>query len=228
MGARLQYVRDHLEPVKTCGENPHRTSFFAPIFHVETDVTLGDSRSMRSPALMTLSGIALLLIVVVGTRALATSIAELPSPQKKIKFMNDRTVVKAAAALAVVGCRPINIADAPPIGQGDAVTLGHELTISIGSFRFVRTDVGDPDGTLTLVRGGKEICVVETSLLSGIRFVPSKSVLILKFSSGSGHDWQLFQAGDIERGNQCVSLGLVSNKEAVAFESQLPGLPQCR
>jgi hypothetical protein len=167
-------------------------------------------------------------IQLISISAYAASIAEFSSPQKKIGFMVDRTVVKAASALATVGCRPVNITDAPPVSQGDATSLGHEMTISIGSFRFVRTDVGDPDGTLTLTRGGKDICIVETSLLSGIRFVPSKNLMMLRFASGSGRDWQLFQAGDIERGNQCVSLGLVSNKEAIEFENKLSGLAACR
>lgn len=208
-------------------KNPKVALLTGPIFHVETIPTLRESRGMRFIGPSILLGLST-FVLVISLRASATSIAEPPSPQKKIRFMNDRTTVKAATALTIVGCRPVNITDAPPVSQGDAVNLGHELTISIGSYRFVRTDVGDPDGTLTLIRGGKDICVVETSLLSGIRFAPSKNLMLLKFASGSGRDWQLFQTGDVERGNQCVSLGLVSNKEAVEFENKLPGLAPCR
>lgn len=187
-----------------------------------------ESIGLRAPLFSALILASFLTFGLASERAFATSIAELPSPQKKITFMTDRTIVKAKAALAAVGCRPINITDSPPISQGDDTGLGHEMTISLGSYRFVRTDVGNPDGTLTLVRGGKEICVVETSLLSGIKFVPSKDLMIVRFSSGSGRDYQLFQAGDIEKGNQCVSLGLVSNKDAIEFESKLAGLKPCR
>ena len=106
--------------------------------------------------------------------------------------------------------------------------IGTDLTVAIGPYRFVRTDVGNPDGRLSVTRGGLEICLAEISILSGIRLVPGQNLMLLKFSSGSGSDWQIFQLGSLEPVQPCLSLGIISNKEAVEFERKLNSLASCR
>ena len=150
------------------------------------------------------------------------------APEKIIPFMRDKEILKAKTALSKIACRPVVISSSPPIPVGDSAGLGKELTIALGSYRFIRTDVGNPDGRLTVTRGGKEICIAETSILAGIRLVPNQDILILRFDSGSGRDWQVFQMGNIESGKPCMSLGLISNKEVDEFEAKVGSLNACK
>lgn len=123
------------------------------------------------------------------------------------------------AALKAVGCRPMTVS-----GQGaQADSFGlSEMAIELGAERFVRTDMGSPDGQLTVLRQSKKICEIEISLLGGVRSVFGK-VLLLRFDSGSGSHWDIY-----DYSGECKAIGRVPDKISQKFADGLAGLPSCK
>lgn len=138
---------------------------------------------------------------------------------KPIPFQKNHTPLKVDAALKDLECQPVTISESGPISD-PSKKIGKELSIALGEYKFVRTDIGDPDGNLKVYRNKKLICDLETSLLSGIKIVPSTGMLLTKWSSGSGNNWEIFRTG-----NSCASLGMISSADANRFESSLTGAP---
>jgi hypothetical protein len=123
------------------------------------------------------------------------------------------------AALKAVGCRPMIVSGMS--AQTESFGLS-EMAIELGAERFVRTDMGDPDGKLTVLRQSKKICEIQISLLSGVKSVFGK-VLLLKFDSGSGSHWDLY-----DYTGECKAIGRVADKNAQKFADGIDNLPSCK
>lgn len=76
----------------------------------------------------------------------------------------------------IVGCRPMVIS-----GQGPQIeSFGQsQIVTEVGAERFIRTDMGKPDGKLTMLRQGKKLCELEISLLPGFNRVWESAVIAL-------------------------------------------------
>ena len=126
-----------------------------------------------------------------------------------------------ADALRIVACRPITVSAQGP--QTESFGL-KEMAIELGSERFVRTDIGAPDGKLTVLRAGKKVCEIELSLIHRISAVPGK-VLLLRQFSGSGSNWMVYKYA-----KDCELMGIVGDAEADKFAVALSDgakLPAC-
>jgi hypothetical protein len=152
----------------------------------------------------------LILSLLIGLPSSAAEAAPIP-------FQQNATQISGETALKSVPCSPVIISESGPISNAPK-NLGKELAITLGDYKFIRTDIGDPDGELKVFRGKKLVCHMKTSLLTGIRLIPSSGLVLTQWSSGSGKDWELFQTGP-----HCASLGIVPDKDAAKFESSLTG-----
>lgn len=72
-------------------------------------------------------------------------------------------------------------------------------------YTFIRTDIGEPDGVLTITRDGKDLCKINISLTDGIYFSTGDRLLILDTHSGSGRTLQVYDLA-----KTCVELGYVN------------------
>lgn len=122
-------------------------------------------------------------------------------------------------ALKAVSCRPMTVSGQS--SQPESFGLS-EMAIELGAERFIRTDMGNPDGRLNVLRQGKKLCEIEISLLSGVKSVFGR-VLLLRFDSASSSHWDLYDyTGD------CKVIGRVPAKQAQKFAEELEKLPSCK
>lgn len=123
------------------------------------------------------------------------------------------------AALKAVGCRPMTVSGLSSQSENFGLS---EMAIELGAERFVRTDMGDPDGKLTVLRQGKKLCEIEISLLGGVKSVFGKT-LLLKFNSGSGSHWDIY-----DYTSECKAIGRVPDKISRDFGEKIDSLPSCK
>jgi len=143
---------------------------------------------------------------------------------KPLGFMKNQKDLSLDEAQKIITCQPVTISESGPLSSLSEKykKLAKELTISFGAYKFSRTDVGNPDGELKVYHKNKLICDIETSILSRIKFLPNSHVVLLKWSSGCGSNWEIFQTE-----GQCKSVGLISDKDSVAFETTISQLKKC-
>lgn len=122
-------------------------------------------------------------------------------------------------ALRSAGCRPMVVSNQGPQSENFGQT---QIAVEIGAERFVRTDMGGPDGKLNVLRQGKKLCEIEISLLSSVHSVFGK-VLMLRFFSGSGSHWDLY-----DYTGECKPIGRVPDKIAQKFADEIGKLPSCK
>lgn len=67
-----------------------------------------------------------------------------------------------------------------------------KLEIKYGNLGLIRTDVGEPDGTLIVSLKGKEICKIELSLMPNIYYNSKDKLLLIYGYSGSNSFIELF------------------------------------
>ena len=156
-----------------------------------------------------------------GIISIFLSISAQPKP---IGFLKNNTLIQPQEVKKILNCKPLTISESgplPPVSEMPRKTA-KDLTVLFGSYRFSRTDVGQPDGQLKVYFKNKLICDVETSILSGIKIVPVSNLILLKWASGSSNTWEIFQTKDT-----CKSIGLISDKNRSEFEMLISQLKPC-
>ena len=78
----------------------------------------------------------------------------------------------------------------------------NKLEIKYGNLGLIRTDVGEPDGTLIVSLKGKEICKIELSLMPNIYYNSKDKILLIYGYSGSKSFIELFSLD-----NECKYIG---------------------
>ncbi len=144
---------------------------------------------------------------------------------KPLSLLKNNTVLSTEEIRKIISCKPLTLSESGPLPTVSEMPrkIGHELTITFGPYKFVRSDVGDPDGELKIYNKSKLICDVETSILTGIKLVPKSNLILLKWSSGSSNTWEIFQTE-----GKCKSLGVIPDKHSSSFESILSQLKPCQ
>lgn len=71
-----------------------------------------------------------------------------------------------------------------------------EVRIQYGAFEFRRTDVGEPDGKLQVLRDQKQICDLKLSLSPDIHFSGRDQIMLIANHSGSNAWWKAYSLKD--------------------------------
>lgn len=85
----------------------------------------------------------------------------------------------------------------------DEVGFTKELRTIYGDYEFLRTDVGEPDGLLTVSSGAKKICEINLSLNREIYFSGLIKVMVISAYSGSNSWFEFYKIND----DNCEHLG---------------------
>lgn len=100
--------------------------------------------------------------------------------------------------------------------------FGKEVKIEYGKYRLVRTDIGEPDGKLTIELKSKNkfkpLCNIELSLVPDIYLSHKDGLLVLDGYSGSNTDLNIF---DLHKG--CKHLGFIDYTDNPKLKSWLLG-----
>lgn len=76
------------------------------------------------------------------------------------------------------------------------VGFSDRVTIEYGRLKLIRTDVGEPDGFLTIIKNGKKSCEIELSLMPDIYYNSKDSLLLIYGFNGSNHFIEAFKISD--------------------------------
>ena len=105
--------------------------------------------------------------------------------------------------------------------------FAREHVVTYGEFKLMRTDVGDPDGKLTVFRKGKLLCTLPLSLSREVYLSHRDQLLIIRSITGSNQDWQLYSV----EGKGCEAWGHVlsdaGHQEMLKLLSENDGNRRC-